>query len=80
MHQGPWYGHKGGQSCPAMSHTQRVGALRMTACTQCTSRYGHLQSKKKKKNKPKHSKENNNKQNPGGFLTDTHLRNTTPEK
>lgn len=79
MHQGPWYGHKGGQSCPALSHTQRVGALRMTACTQCTSRYGHLQSKKKK-NKPKHSKENNNKQNPGGFLTDTHLRNTTPEK
>lgn len=49
MHQGPWYGHKGGQSCPALSHTQRVGALRMTACTQCTSRYGHLQSKKKKK-------------------------------
>lgn len=50
MHQGPWYGHKGGQSCPAMSHTQRVGALRMPACTQCTSRYGHLQSKKKKTN------------------------------
>lgn len=79
MHQGPWYGHKGGQSCPALSHTHWVGALRMTACTQCTSRYGHLQSKKKN-NKPKHSKENNNKQNPGGFLTDTHLRNTTPEK
>lgn len=48
------------------------GAPGMTRSSQYASRYGHLQGKTKKNPE--------NKQNPEGFLTDTHLRNMTLEK